>query len=193
MAETVKVVIPIADVVAHGLELATILQTYIEADGGEPGEIDDVSLEISSTASILRQLQEIIDADKTCTAAQTNLQVLKDDGRDEIEVLAAYCEKTFTTIITLVTKTRTAELWGKMPAHFTNAPTGIVGSLCHCTKWRWLNPRIKRCHEQLRWLKLNLLLHLQLANLARAQIRLVINPLDRPSSMLSSASTSSDS
>ena len=159
---------PIMKTVSFGLELATNLQTYVEANEFPPHEIRDVSFDISSTASILKQLQEVIG---TVDTPQTNLQVLKDEGRDEIEALAMKCEKVYDTIVTLVTKAGTAEWWGKMPANSEAARMMIVSSLRSCTKWGWLGPRIKRCNMQLRWLKLNLLLHLQLANLSRIQIR----------------------
>lgn len=38
-------------------------------------------------------------------------------------------------------------------------------------RWPWLTPRRERCQQQLRWLKISLLVTLQVANLALQQMR----------------------
>ena len=179
MAEDLGATSSAVGIVGFGLQLATTLQTYVEAVIEAEERLRDIAFEVNSTASALKQLQEIIDADKADGNLQKNPKVFKDEGRKEIEVLAVQCGKVYTTIVILVTKAGTSGWQGKMPANSLDVRTLRASSLSRNMKWPWLEPRIKRCQEQLRWLKMNLLFNLQLASLARFQIGSVVSYLFR--------------
>ena len=117
MAEALGAASSIVGIIGFGLQLATTLQTYVEAVIEAEETLRDIAFDINSTASALKQLQEIIDADKADTGMQNNPKVFKDEGRKEIEVLAVQCGKLYTTIVVLVTKAGTLGGKGKIPAN----------------------------------------------------------------------------
>jgi hypothetical protein len=170
MAEAQGAAGSIVGIVEVGLKLATTLQTYVESIRDAEERIRDVAVDVNSTASALRQLGEILEADKVAVVQKTT-KVFKDEGRNEIEVLAEHCGKMYATITLLVTKAGSAGLHRKTAVKALSARPLAISSLGHDWKWSWLEPRIKRSQEQLRWLKLNLLFDLQLAGLARYQLR----------------------
>ena len=104
MAEAAAATGSIADVVGFGLQLATTIHTYVEAVWEAKNRLRDVAFDINSTASTLKQLQAVIEADQG-----HKTKVLKDDGLEEIEELAVACEKVYSTIVILLTKARTSE------------------------------------------------------------------------------------
>jgi hypothetical protein len=171
MAETQGAASSIVSIVGLGLTLATTLQTYVEFQRYPEDRLRDISCDVSSTAAILRQLQDIIDADKNIRSFPPSLKVLKDEGRDEIEIRAVQCEKIFKTIIALMTKAGGASRWkGKVKTASIDTRTLKLTGLIRVLKWTWLESRIKRSQEQLGFLKMNLLLILQVATLARHQV-----------------------
>jgi hypothetical protein len=178
MAEALGVTASIAGIVGFGLQLATTLQTYVESATEAEEQFRDIALDINSTASALKQLQEIVDTDKAAGPEYSKPRIFKDEGIREIEVMAVECHKVYIAIVIFVTKAGTAGGKGKVSVTSTDlrmfkASCLISSTLGRKAKWQWLEPRIKRCQDKLRWLKMNLLFNLQLASLARLQIELV--------------------
>lgn len=58
-------------VVSLGLELSTKLQTYIEGVKGAKESLTELSVDVSSTASTLKQLANVIEADKAVNRQET--------------------------------------------------------------------------------------------------------------------------
>lgn len=173
MADSVAASTKIVDIVGQGLTLATTLQTYVESQRYPTARLRELTYEINSTTGALRQLQQIIQADKRLgdtTSLSSKPRVLKDEGRQEIESRAAQCEILFNTIVTVVTKASTAGLKGKAKMATIDTSALKATNLVRNMRWSWLEPRIKRCREQLGYLNLNLLLILQIASVARHQI-----------------------
>lgn len=170
MAEALGAAGSIAGIVSFGLQLATTLQTYIETMLEAEERLRDITFDINSTASALRQLQDIIDNDKMGTkAGKLTPKVFKDEGRREIEAIAQKCGKVYGTIVLLVNKAGNLDPNSAAPPASEVLPLK-VSSLTRMMKWPWVEPHIKRCQEQLRWLKMSLLFNLQLASLARLQL-----------------------
>ncbi|KAJ6437275.1 low molecular weight phosphotyrosine protein phosphatase [Purpureocillium lavendulum] len=168
--------------VSFGLQLATTLQTFAELAIEAEDALRDIVFEVNATAAALRQLQTIVDADKAIPDAQRGSRVFTESGLHEVETLAVRCEKVYRTIIRLVLKasssttTNTSETDGR-DAKPLGAREALDASslkpmnLLRRLRWPWLIPRINRCQEQLRWLKISLLVTLQLASLAQDRIR----------------------
>lgn len=173
MAEALAAAASIAGIVGFGLQLATTLLTYVESVMEAEERLRDVAFDVNSTASALKQLQEIIDTDGVATNTDQTPRVFKDEGLKEIEVMAVECEKVYTSIVVFVSKAGTGGGKGKVSSTSVDVRALKAFSLSRNLKWPWLEPRIKRCQDKLRWLKMNLLFNLQLASLARLQIRSV--------------------
>jgi hypothetical protein len=170
MAEAAKDPGSIVSVVAYGLQLATTLQTYAEGLSEAKEKLCELAVDISTTAAALKQLQEAVDADKNRSTSYRHIKVFKDEGLLEIETVAAQCGKIYATIVILVIKAGTSASKGKTAASFGDMPVLKVSSLLRTMRMAWLEPRIKRIEEQMRWLKMKVLLNLQLASLAKVQL-----------------------
>jgi hypothetical protein len=97
-------------------------------------------------------------------------KVFKDEGLEEIETVAAQCGKVYATITILVTKAGTSASKGKTAASFGDMPVLRASNLVRTLRMPWLEPRLKRMEEQIRWLKMKVLLNLQLGALAKVQL-----------------------
>lgn len=171
MAEALGAAGSVAGIVSFGLQLATTLQTYIETMLEAEERLRDITFDINSTASALRQLQDIIDEDKTGNDVRKSTpKVFKDEGRREIEVIAQKCGKVYRTIVLLVNKAGNIDSKKSVSTASSDVVPLKISSLTRMMKWPWVEPHIKRCQEQLRWLKMSLLFNLQLASLARLQL-----------------------
>lgn len=155
----------IPGVVDFGLQLATTIHTYVEAVWEAKDRLRDVAIDINSTASTLKQLQALIDADRVQVT-----KVFKDEGLQEVRDLATSVKKVYSLIVILLTKAGTPESRGKVLAESVNPVILNTSVLTRHMRWSWLAPRGKRVQVQLRLLKTKLLLNLQLANLARVQL-----------------------
>lgn len=171
MAEVLGAAGSIAGIVSFGLQLATTLQTYIETMLEAEERLRDITFEINSTASALRQLQDILDDDKRGTGVgKLSPKVFKNEGRREIEAIAQKCGKVYRTIVLLVNKAANLGPKNMVSTASSDVVQLKISSLTRMMKWPWVEPHIKRCQEQLRWLKMSLLFNLQLASLARLQL-----------------------
>ena len=168
----------VVGVVGFGLQLATTLQTYMELTFEAEDALRDIVFEVNATASALKQLQTIVDADKALPDAQSASRVFKDGGLREVEALDIKCETVYKVVVRLIQKASSSDDdAGQATASSKHAaldpwslkPMNVFRKL----RWPWLVPRINRCQGQLRWLKISLLVTLQLANLAQQQLRYV--------------------
>lgn len=164
----------IAGIVNAGFQLATALQTYTEATQEAKDRLFDLVADVNSTALTLKQLQDVLLADQDRDSFETRA-ILTTEGREEVTTLISQCDKLYTTVIVLLTKAGATGRKGKVTFASIESKSIKFSHIVRDPKWRWLHPRIKRCQEQLRWLKTSLLLNLQLANLARFQIRFADN------------------
>ena len=172
MAEASRVASSIA---AYGLQLATTLQVYAEGLAEAKEKLSDLALDISTTAGALIQLQDAINADQARSASHNGTKVFKDEGVKEIENVAAQCAKIYATIVIVVIKAGTPKSMGKTAASFGEMPVLKASTMLRTLRMPWLEPRIKRIEEQLRWLKMKVLLNLQLAGLAKVQLGLAMD------------------
>lgn len=165
-------------VVGFGLQLATTLQTYMELAWEAEDALRDIVFEVNATASALRQLQTVVDADKALPDAQRASRVFKDGGLREVEALAVKCEAVYRVIVALIQKASSSDVGGREAAVSSKDvpldPSSLKPmSVFRKLRWPWLVPRINRCQDQLRWLKISLLVALQLANLAQQKLKYV--------------------
>jgi hypothetical protein len=170
----------LADVVAYGVRLATTLHIHMEISQSARKILQDVVLEISATVTSLKQLDDTLSTDKEAAKRQGLAPAYKPDGATEVETLAVQCERVYRIIVGLLHKA--SELRGNsshpdgdgQPLNLQVDPgslkplTILMRGMMYSTEW--LEPRIGRCHEQLRWLKAGLLLHLQLVSLAKLHL-----------------------
>jgi hypothetical protein len=165
MAEALGAAGSIDSIAAYGLQLATSLQTYEQGYSSAEENLCELGVNISATASALLQLQHVIESDKDLST-----KVLKDEGVQEIENVAAQCEKIYKTVIILVNKAGKSANKGKVAADFGDKPVLKPSNLLWDIRSKWLDPRVKRIQEQIRWVKMKVLLDLQLAGLAKVQL-----------------------
>ncbi|CAG8948686.1 hypothetical protein HYFRA_00001806 [Hymenoscyphus fraxineus] len=170
MSEASEAADSIVDIVNFGLRLATTLQTYVETALEAEERMRDITFDINSTASALKQLQDIIEHDKAGdNLGEIGTRVFKDEGRREIEAIAHKCGKIYRKVVLLVNKASASGFNRGIPVTSSDLVHLKILSLTRM-KWPWVEPQIKRCHEQLRWLKMSVLFNLQLASLARSQL-----------------------
>ncbi|KAM0426058.1 hypothetical protein ACHAPT_008689 [Fusarium lateritium] len=168
-------------VVGLGLQLATTLQTYVEGVAGAEDRLRELSFDVASTASTLKQLEDMLDADKAVVentnSDQTvdSVTIFTDQGRRDIYSLSRRCEKVYQGIVRVILNVSAP------PSARSKAIAANVGisdltatrlmQFGRSLKWPWVEPRVKACQEELRWLKMDLLLHLQVATVARIHLK----------------------
>lgn len=174
MAEALGVAGSIVGIVSFGLQFATALQTYIEAVSDAENSLQDIAFDVSATASALQQLHDFIGVDSAHGNDQGKKPALNEAGLKEIGLLSSKCQTVYTAIAVLLTKASGQK--DKIPSEVTPDVAGFgafkATMLCRKLRWPWLEPRIKKYQEQLRWLKMSLLFHLQLAQLAKTRMQL---------------------
>ncbi|UPL00438.1 hypothetical protein LCI18_011372 [Fusarium solani-melongenae] len=168
-------------VVALGLQLATTLQTYAEGVAGAEDRLRELSFDVASTASTLKQLRDMLDADnavveKTSPGQSADpVTIFTDQGRRDIYSLSRRCEKVYQGILrVIVGASAPPSATGKSIARNVGLSDLTATRLIQFSrdlKWPWVEPRVKACQEELRWLKVDLLLHLQVATVARTHLQ----------------------
>ncbi|KAK8045371.1 hypothetical protein PG993_005395 [Apiospora rasikravindrae] len=158
----------IVGIVAFGLKLATTLQTYVETVADAEQTLQDIAFEVSTTASALKQLQDLIEADALATQ-ENRLPVLNANGKREIESLGRKCETVYQAIVHLLVKSNGADVEGHLAKSTSIADLEALKTktLFGKLKWPWVEKKIKKHQGELRWLKMSLLLHIQIAQLAQ--------------------------
>ncbi len=105
MAEGLGTAASIAGIIGFGLQLATTLQTYVESVAEAEERLRDIAFEVSSTASALSQLQQVLEAEKvTVGDVHQGPKVLKDEGFKQIEVIVVQCDKVYRCIVVFILK-----------------------------------------------------------------------------------------
>ncbi|RSL58722.1 hypothetical protein CEP54_007645 [Fusarium duplospermum] len=168
-------------VVGLGLQLATTLQTFVEGVAGVEDRIRELSFNVASTASTLKQLEDMLDADKAAAEstsihqASNSVIIFTDQGRRDIHSLSRRCEKVYQGILGVIVSASSPPS-AKVKAIAANVGlsdliTTRLAQFCCALKWPWIESRVKACLEELRWLKMDPLLHLQVATVARIQLK----------------------
>ncbi|KAH6867721.1 hypothetical protein B0T10DRAFT_502154 [Thelonectria olida] len=171
MAEAIGVAGSIVGIVAFGLQLGVTLQTYVEAAAEASDRLREIAFEINSTAAVLSQLQDVINKD-----GNGHVPLFKMDGVLDIKRLSDRCKRIYSVIIILLNEategSENRKTKREVSADGVDNLSVKLNKLGFRRKlaWPWLAPRIKRCQQQLRQVKLDLFLHIQLVNLAQFQI-----------------------
>ena len=169
MVDPTEAPAPISVAVDCGTQLATALQTCLEVSSAARDTLQEVSSDVSATAAVLAQLQHVL---------YSNQGILKEEGLVEVNSLAQKCHLLFNIIIALVQAASDTDGEGNLKAG-PNAPSirekavdmalrpGALVNIAPKMDADWLEPRIDRCQTQLCYLKMTVLLHLQIAKLAK--------------------------
>ncbi|KAK0651009.1 hypothetical protein B0T16DRAFT_403014 [Cercophora newfieldiana] len=174
----------IAGAVRYGATLASSLQMFAEMSSNTKSQLDPVLAEINAATSALRQVSETLNDDNAAAEKQGRAPSYTPEGLVEVHTAATQCDRIFHLIFALLRKAVHAK--GKSPnVDGKSEPLDMEsaadpGSLTLVTvlsrgldeddPYDWLKPRITRCQEQLQWLKTGLLMHLQLARLAKLHL-----------------------
>ena len=94
MAESLRAAGSIVSIVAFGMHLATTMHTNMETMDEADQTLDDVVFDVNTTASALKQLDTIIEKDRSYDAC---LRVLNEMGIRDVENLASNAAKSTTT------------------------------------------------------------------------------------------------
>ncbi|OHW94831.1 hypothetical protein CSPAE12_06427 [Colletotrichum incanum] len=151
-----------------GQQLATKLVAYEIGTSNSDYEIHSLIEDILATATALGELREFLAAD-----ARAILPVYKHAGREAIEDLATRCGKVYTTIIRSVYRASLAAKVVEDVDFEALGPEDLKASRLIAIRanmnWTLVSKAFEATELQLRWLKASLLLHLQVANIARLQ------------------------
>ncbi|KAI0833023.1 hypothetical protein F5Y06DRAFT_184522 [Hypoxylon sp. FL0890] len=166
MADPLGAAGSIIGIAAFGLKFATTLQTYIEAVADARESLRDIAFDVSATASALEQLNEFINIDENGKA------IANDSGVQQALRLAAQCKQVYTAIIDLIAKAAGVSRDGNGEESLDALDLDSLNatSLMQRLKWPFKEPRIKKHQEELRWLKISLLFHLRLMELAKTKM-----------------------
>ncbi|KAK5653820.1 hypothetical protein OQA88_7978 [Cercophora sp. LCS_1] len=172
----------LSGIAAFGMRLATTLQTYIELNSNASDVFEGVVSEINASASALKLLHDVIETDKVDVEAQGRVALFKEEGMDEMNTLVAKCNKVYNIIVGAVHKAGEKppkdddEQPPQAPEPVTLSSLKPLYSVLHDMKWSWLEPRMESCQDQLRYLKIGLLLNLQISGLAKLNLNIGPRP-----------------
>ncbi|CCF33649.1 hypothetical protein CH063_05797 [Colletotrichum higginsianum] len=151
-----------------GCQLATKLVAYEIGTSDSDRDIHSLIEDILATAATIGELREFLAAD-----ACADLPVYKQAGREAIEDLVTRCGAVYTTIIRSVYR---ASLHVKIVENVdfqALGPEDLKASRIRAIHanmdWNLVSNAFNTSKTHLRWLKAGLLLHLQVANIARLQ------------------------
>ncbi|KAK4165555.1 hypothetical protein QBC43DRAFT_208366, partial [Cladorrhinum sp. PSN259] len=149
------------------LGLSSTLETYVQLTSDARETFQGLVSEMNGTASALTELWRIIVSDEIAAKEQERARGLTQAGLDEVSRLDAKCRKIYGIIIALIQK---AAHTGPNPYEppTTIDPRTVLRSVTSLRRldWDWLWPRVLRCQQQLKWLKIMLLVDIQVAQLA---------------------------
>ncbi|KAF5011713.1 hypothetical protein FDECE_2173 [Fusarium decemcellulare] len=174
MAEALGAAGSIVGIVAFGLQLAVTLQTYVEAVAEANDRLREVAFDVNSTAAMLKQLQGLIEEDRDADTPLFNVNGVRD-----VERLSKKCNKIYGGIVILLNKASEDGDKGqiKMETTADAIPDASIKAINLSFRrkmaWSWLEPRINRCQQELRQVKLDLLLQVQVITLAQFKIKFV--------------------
>ncbi|GKT49107.1 uncharacterized protein ColSpa_09288 [Colletotrichum spaethianum] len=151
-----------------GQQLAMKLVAYEMGTSYSGSDIYNMAEDIFATAMALDDLRGFLAAD-ACEV----LPVYKHAGREAIEDLATRCGKVYTAIIRTVYRASLAAKVVEDVDFEALGPDDLKASrliaIRSNMKWSLVSSAFEASEIQLRWLKSSLLLHLQVANIARLQ------------------------
>lgn len=168
MADPLGAAGSIVGIAAFGLKFATTLQTYVEAVADAHQSLKDIASDVSATASALEQLHEIINASSDANGKP----IANDSGLQQVVQLASQCKQVYTAIIGLIAKAAglLKDANGDVSLDTLDLDSLKVTSLTRRLKWPFKELRIKKHQQELRWLKISLLLHLRVMELAKSKM-----------------------
>lgn len=187
MAEALGVVGSITGIVAFGLKSATIIQTYIDAVKDANQNLQNLVVEVKNTASTLEQLDALIERDSvlgiaTGEASDNNgdkrriatTRVINDEGVKHATILASQCKRAYTAILNLIAKDIGASQDENGEMCLDNLDADNMKVPTHRKlKLPLREARVTKLRQDFAGLKLNLLLHLCVMQLATLKIRSV--------------------
>lgn len=154
-----------------GLKLAATLQTYIQLSSDARIYFKNLLYEITGTATVLQQLHSMIEAESVAAEEQSRPQLFKESGLEEICELGDKCGRIYRNIMTVIQK---AAHQGPKPYQqpVVIDPTCLLKALTSLRSldWNLLEDPLDSCEEQLKWLKIMLLVDIQLAHLAHLHL-----------------------
>ena len=186
MEGTVGIVGSITGIVAFGLKSATKIQAYIDTVNDADKSLQNLVVDVKSTASTLEQLGALIEQDSgvrvTPGAASDNnnkedantIRVANDEGVQHAIRLASQCKRGYTAILSLIAKDvgvsqdENGEVClDNLDPHTMKIPTHRK------LKLPFREARVTKLREDFAGFKINLLLHLCVFQLATLRIRSV--------------------
>ncbi|KAF9882284.1 hypothetical protein CkaCkLH20_00320 [Colletotrichum karsti] len=157
-------------IVNLGFQLANKLNIYGLGIKGADSDIEGLVDQIFGTASTLAQLWDSLSTDK-----HDPLTVYTDAGRRDVEDLADRCAKTYVTIIrTVYRASLAAKVVEDICLHTVRVEDLKAARLCAISsnmKWGLVADAFETAYKQLKWLFSSLLLHMQVFDVARLQIK----------------------
>ena len=180
MAEALGVAGSITGIVAFGLKSATIIQTYIDAVNDADQNLQQLVAEVKSTALTLEQLNALIEQDSVVGVSTRDagdnsgdkggtkvIRVANDEGVQHAVNLASQCKQAYTAILNLIAKDIGAPQDENGEVCVDNLdPDNIKVPTHRKLKFPFREGRIKKLRKVFKALKLDLLVHLGVLNLA---------------------------
>ncbi|KAK7942735.1 uncharacterized protein PG986_011848 [Apiospora aurea] len=122
-------------------KLATTLQTYVEAVADAEQTLQVIALEVSTTASALRQLQDLVEADALATQ-ESRTPVLNANGTREIESLGRKCKTVYQAIVHLLVKSNGSDVEDHPTSYTSIADLETLKTKTRFGKLKW--PWVKK-------------------------------------------------
>ncbi|KAF6817575.1 hypothetical protein CSOJ01_02285 [Colletotrichum sojae] len=157
-------------IVTLGFQLANKLNLYGHGTKSPDTDVSYLVDNVFGTASTLAQLWEFTAAD-----AHDKLSVYKDAGRRDVEDLAARCGKTYVTIIrTIYRASLAAKVVEDVSLESIRVEDLKAARICAISanmNWAMVEDAFETAHNQLRWISASLMLHMQVFDVARLQVK----------------------
>lgn len=177
MVDPTEAPVPISVAVAVGAQVATSLQICLEVSWAARRSLKEITPTVSATAAVLGQLQDVLYPNQ---GNDGHPRIFKEEGLIEVNCLAKKCHLLFKIIIALVQASagdinngKESDVNPDTPSIREKAIDPALGSSTLMANMAskidddWLEPRIERCCVELHYLRMTVLLHLQIAKLAK--------------------------
>lgn len=176
--------------VAFGQKLADLLQTIVELNlsAAVQTSLKTVLQDVLVTSGTLRQLQDLM-VDESVGPGQIARPTVTSACLDDVEKLAVKCELIYKTIMLISSKAVARDkskdddselsglenlknelLIGPIPDPSSIKSIRLVGTSGFGNQREWVEERIDRCQEQLKWIGMGLLVHLHIFKLVKQQL-----------------------
>lgn len=166
MADPVGAAASIIGIASFGLKFAITLQTYIETVVDARESWQEIAFDVSATASALEQLHEFT------KPSENGKAIVNESGFEQVTRLALQCRQVYKAIIDLIAKAAgiPRDDNGDVSVDELDLDNLNTGSLMQRLIWPFQERRVKKHREELRWLKISLLFHLRLMELAKTKM-----------------------